>query len=58
MDWVAGNATGASGGIFIFWDSKVLQLIDKEEIWFYVSCKFRNCENSFTWVFTSVYGPM
>ena len=55
MDWVASNAT--AGGILIFWDSRVLQLIEKEESRFSVSCKIRNCEDSFTRVFINVYGP-
>ena len=48
MDCVAVNATGASGGILIFWDSWVLQLIETEESRFSLSCKFRNYEDSFT----------
>ena len=31
VDWAVVNAIGASGGILIFWDSRVLQLVDKEE---------------------------
>ena len=56
MDWVSSNTTGASGGILILWDSRVLQLIEKEESQFSVSCKFRNCEGSFTWIFTGLHG--
>ena len=29
LDWVALNAEGASGGIVVFWDSRVLQLISR-----------------------------
>ena len=31
LDWEAVSATGAFGGILIFWDRRMLQLIDKEE---------------------------
>ena len=47
MDWVAANAEGASGGILILWDKRVLQLIRVEESCFTLSCRFRNCEDSF-----------
>ena len=48
VDWIASNAMGASRGILIFWDSEVLQLVEVEESRFSLSCKFMNCENSFT----------
>ena len=48
MDWVASNAQGASGGVLIFWDSRVLQLLEVEERQFSYSCKFKNCDNGFT----------
>ena len=57
VDWVAINATGASGGSLIFWDSGVLQLVDKEESQSSLSCKFRNCEDNLIWIFTGIYGP-
>ena len=31
VDWVAAKSEGASGGILIFWDSRVLQLVEVEE---------------------------
>ena len=34
----------------------MLQLIGIEESCFTLSCRFRNCEYSFMWVFTRVYG--
>ena len=57
MDWVASNVKGPSGGIIFFWDSRVLRLIEMEESRFSLSCKFKNCEDNFTWVFIGVYGP-
>ena len=57
LDWAAIRAEGASGGIVIFWDSRVLQLLDKEEGQFTVSCRFKLSAEDRTWVFTGVYGP-
>ena len=58
LDWTTINVEGASRGIVIFWDSRVLQLIGKEEGHFSVSCRFKNYEDNFQWVFTGVYGPI
>ena len=57
VDWAAVNAIGASGGILIFWDSRVLQFVGKEESQSSLSCKFKNCEDNNTWVVTGIYGP-
>ena len=35
----------------------MLQLIRVEESCFTLLCRFKKCEDSFTWVFTGVYGP-
>ena len=57
LDWAALRDEGASGGIFIFWDSRVLKLLAKEEGQFTVSCRFKFIVEDRTWVFTRVYGP-
>ena len=57
LDWVASNALGASGGILIFWDSRVIQLLEVLESRFSLSYKFKNCQDNFTWIFTGIYGP-
>lgn len=31
VDWVACNSEGALGGMLIFWDSRFLQILDKEK---------------------------
>ena len=57
-NWTAVNAKGgASGGILIFWDSRMMQLVDVEEIRYSLPCKFRFLDDNFTWIFTGVYGP-
>ena len=47
LDWASINAVGALGGILVFWDSRVFQLIGKEESRYTIN---------FQWVFTGVYG--
>ena len=55
--WAGVEAVGASGGILIMWDSRVLQLLEKEDCQYMLSCQFRNCEDNNTWIFKSVYRP-
>ena len=55
VDWVAVDAIGASRGILIFWDSRMFQLVDLEATQSLLSCKFRNLEDNFTWVFFWVF---
>ena len=43
VDWVASNVMGAAINILIFWDSRMLQLLEVEEGQFSLSCKFKNC---------------
>ena len=47
LEWAALRAEGALGGIIIFWDSHVLQLLD-EEGHFSVSCRFKFIEDDFS----------
>ncbi|RVW47199.1 hypothetical protein CK203_070143 [Vitis vinifera] len=42
LGWKAVNAEGASGGIFICWDRRTLDMLDWEEGQFTLSCRFRN----------------
>ena len=57
LDWATIKAEGASGGILIFWDTRVIQLLEKEEGQYTLSCRFKLLEEDFIWVFTGVYGP-
>ncbi|RVX02494.1 hypothetical protein CK203_031207 [Vitis vinifera] len=45
-------------GVLVFWDTRVLELIEMEIGNFSVSCRFKNVEDGFCWVFTRVYGPV
>ena len=57
LDWGAINAVGASGGLVVFWDSRVLTLKGLEKGNFTISCRFKNLNDNFVWVFTGIYGP-
>lgn len=49
---------GAFGGVLVFWDNKVLELVGREEGEYLISCRFKNCEDGFFWVFIRVYRPI
>ncbi|RVW28979.1 LINE-1 reverse transcriptase-like [Vitis vinifera] len=57
LDWKVLNSRGASGGVLVFWDKRVLHLLEAEVGNFSVSCRFKNCEDGFCWLFSGVYGP-
>ena len=42
----------------MFWDKRVLEVIETVSEVFFVSCLFRNVEDDFQWIFTGVYGPV
>ena len=52
------DARGQAGGIVVFWDKWVLEFLEMEVGAFSVSCRFRNCEGSFVWMFSGVYKPV
>ena len=57
LDWLSMGSNGASGGILLLWDKRVLEKMDEAVGQFSLSCKFRNVSNQFEWIFTGVYGP-
>ena len=57
LEWGALNARGAAGGVVVYWDSRVLELMGMEVGLFSISCRFKNCEDGFRWIFSRVYGP-
>ena len=57
LGWGAVNARGAAGGVVVIWDNRVLELVGIEVGLFSISCRFKNCEDGFLWIFTGVYGP-
>ena len=56
VDWVASCSEGASGGVVMLWDTRVVQLVGMEESNYTLSCRFRNCADDFCWIFTGIYG--
>ena len=57
MNWVASCFEGASEGVVILWDTRVVQLVGMEESSYTLSCRFRNCADDFYWIFTGIYIP-
>ena len=51
------NARGVVGGVVVFWDNRVLELVGMEVGLFSISCRFKNCEDGFVWIFSGIYGP-
>ena len=41
--WRAVNSRGAVGGILVFWDNRLVELVGWEERVFSISCRFKNC---------------
>ncbi|KAG6667876.1 hypothetical protein CIPAW_01G131400 [Carya illinoinensis] len=56
-DWVFLASNGASGGVVVMWDRRV---VEKEEDFigqYMVACSFKCVSNNFLWTFAGVYGP-
>ena len=51
------DSRGATGSIVVFWDNRVLDLVDLQKGLFSISCIFKSYEDGFIWTFTGVYGP-
>lgn len=58
LGWSAVNSRGAVSGILVFWDNRVFELVGLERGEFSISCRFKNCEDGVSQVFTGVYGPV
>ncbi|XP_019082000.1 uncharacterized protein LOC109124331 [Vitis vinifera] len=48
---------GVTGGILVFWDNKVLELMGMELGLYSISCRFKCCDDCFVWIFSGEYGP-
>ena len=48
---------GQLEGCWFFGTKRVLELEGMEVGLFSVSCRFKNCEDGFNWIFSGVYGP-
>ena len=57
VDWLYLGSVGASGGVLLMWDNRVVEKLEEAVGRFLVSCKFKNVVDQFVWAFTGVYGP-
>jgi hypothetical protein len=57
VDWVCLDSCGASGGILILWDKRVVEKIEDCYGVYSLAVKFRFIEDNSIWAFAGVYGP-
>jgi hypothetical protein len=57
VDWCSLDSCGASGGILIMWDKRVVEKVDVCLGEFTLAVSFRNIADGFEWAFAGVYGP-
>uniref|UniRef100_A0A2N9IB59 Uncharacterized protein n=1 Tax=Fagus sylvatica TaxID=28930 RepID=A0A2N9IB59_FAGSY len=57
VDWLSLDSVGASGGIILMWDKRVVDRVDVAIGNFSVSCRFSEVATGFEWAFSGVYGP-
>jgi hypothetical protein len=56
-EWCHVDSCGASGGILLMWDRRVVSKIEDCLGNYVVACSFRNVEDGFLWAFAGIYGP-
>jgi exonuclease III len=57
VDWMYKGAVGASGGMLLMWDRRVVEKREECVGGYTLACSFKNVEDHFEWVFGGVYGP-
>ena len=57
VDWSYLGSCGASGGVLLMWDTRVVNKVEEAMGRFSVSCKFTSVSDQFVWAFIGVYGP-
>jgi len=57
VDWVYLGSRGASGGILLMWDRRVVEKIENYVGRYEGACTFRSVLTNVVWVFAGVYGP-
>jgi hypothetical protein len=57
VDWCYLASCGASGGLLIMWDKRILEKIDVFMGEFVLAWSFRSVADDFSWAFAGVYGP-
>ena len=58
VGWVSLYVRNTAGEVLVLWDKRVLEGLEVEVGFFSISCRFRNCEEGFVWVFFRLYGPL
>jgi hypothetical protein len=57
VDWCFEAFIGASGGILLMWDRRVITRLEMKVGNYVAACTFKNVVNGFVWAFARVYGP-
>uniref|UniRef100_A0A2N9H333 Reverse transcriptase domain-containing protein n=1 Tax=Fagus sylvatica TaxID=28930 RepID=A0A2N9H333_FAGSY len=57
VDWMFLGSNGASGGILLMWDKRLVEKIEDAVGSYSVSCKFKNVADQNVWMYSGVYGP-
>jgi exonuclease III len=57
VDWCSLGAQGASSGILLMWDRRVVEKVEDWVGCFTVACSFCSISDDFKWAFAGVYGP-
>jgi hypothetical protein len=56
-DWCFVSSRGASGGILLMRDKRLVTKLEVSVGEFVIACSFKNVEDDFVWAFMGVYGP-
>lgn len=51
------DTLGASGGVLLMWDTRVVVSLEEWIGYYYVICSFKNVEDGWEWTFAGVYNP-
>ena len=57
IDWLYMDSKGASGGILLMWDRRVVEKIEEVVGQFSILCRLKNVSDHFEWAFIGIYGP-
>jgi exonuclease III len=57
VGWVYMGSNGASGGLLLMWDRRVVEKMEECMGQYTMACCFQNVQDHFVWAFGGVYGP-
>ena len=57
VGWEFQAFEGASGGMLLLWDKRVVEQLDVAKGEFTLSCKFKCVEDGLEWMYSGVYSP-